>query len=358
MQQIEGIAPVVPQATQRATAALPLLIADGDVPTTQLIARVLRAAHDGIETRYPETLFGTDVRRAHVAISRLCVPTLGWLPGYLAARGIGYVYVLDDNFWAMGAELAPYLSTYYSHPTTVETLEAFIAGARAAVVMSRRLGNIIREHSPSTPIEYLNPPFDTDFANALLQSTRKPPREDGIVRVGYPTTRRPSVARLLEPVVRHLAQRYAGRLAFEFIGWIPDALANVPGVSLLPFVHDYDKYLAFKVSRQWDIGIAPLVRNAFSTCKTSVKYREFGGCRIAGVYGKVPPYTDDVVDGHTGLLAEHRTDAWVAVLERLVESRELRDEIAGNAHADVEARFSQRASVRRWLEIAGTYANH
>jgi hypothetical protein len=347
----------MPQDASFAVAPPPLLVADGDIPTTQLLARVLCAAHGGVEIRYPETLFGADVHRAHVAISRFCHPSHAWLPDYLAARGIGYVYVLDDNFWALTPEVDPYLAPFYGHPATVETLDRFIGRARAVAVMSRRLGEVIAGRLPGTRIEYLNPPFDTDVANALLRAAAAPPREDGVVRIGYPTSRRPSVAALLEPVVRHVAQRYAGRVAFEFVGWMPDALAGVPGVSLLPHVADYARYLELKVSRQWDIGLAPLAGGAFDACKTSVKYREYGGCRVAGVYGDVPPYSDDVADGATGLLVPHRADAWIATLERLVDSPELRAAIAANAHADVEARFSQRASARRWLEIARAHGN-
>jgi glycosyltransferase involved in cell wall biosynthesis len=346
-------------ATQASVAqsSIPLLIADGDIPTTQLIARVLRAAHGDVETRYPETLFGTEVARAHVVFSRFCVPTHGWLPPYLAARDIGYVYFLDDNFWALTSEVDEHLARFFSHPATVETLDAFIRGARAAVVMSKRLGEAIRERFPDTRVEYLNPPFDTETADALLETVPARPDDGGPVRVGYPTTPRPTVTALLAPVVRHLAQRYAGRVVFEFVGWMPDELVDVPGVMLLPHVSDYARYLAFKVSRRWDIGLAPLAGNAFDACKTSVKYREYGGCRIAGVYGRVPPYTDDVVDGRTGLLAEHRVDAWIAALEKLIESPALRAGVAANAHADVGQRFSQRESVRRWREIATAYAN-
>jgi hypothetical protein len=354
MPQDAVIAQTAPRAARR-LASQPLLVADGDIPTTQLIARVLRAAHGDLEIRYPDTLFGADVERRVVAFSRFCVPTHAWLPDYLAKRGIAYVYLLDDNFWALTPDVDAHLSVFFSHPETMRTLDTFIGGARAAVVMSKRLGDVIATRLPATRIEYLNPPFDTDKANALLGST--PERDDGTIRIGYPTTRRPSVSALLEPVVKHLARRYAGRIAFEFVGWMPDELADVPGVTLLPHVPDYDRYLAFKISRRWDIGLAPLVGSAFDACKTSVKYREYGGCRVAGVYGNAAPYIDDVVDGRTGMLADHRPDAWIATLERLIDSAALRDTIAANAHADVEARFSQRASVRRWLEIAATDGN-
>jgi glycosyltransferase involved in cell wall biosynthesis len=336
---------------------VPLLVADGDIPTTQLIERVLRAAHGSVETRYPETLFGADVDRRHLAFSRFCLPTHRWLPDYLAARRLGYLYVLDDHLWAVTDAVDPHLAAFYSHPEALATLDAFVRGARAAVVMSKRLGQVIAERLPGTRVEYLNPPFDTERANALLAAEAARAPRDDIVRIGYPTSRRPGVAALLVPVVRHVAQRYGGRAIVEFVGWMPDELVGVDGVTLLPHVGDYDDYLAFKIGRHWDIGLAPLAGGTFDACKTSVKYREYGGCRIAGVYGNVPPYTDDVAAGRTGVLADHRVDAWIAALERLIESPELRDALGGRAHADVEARFSQRASVARWREIAGAHAN-
>jgi hypothetical protein len=225
-------------------------------------------------------------------------------------------------------------------------------------VWSKRLGEAIRTRLPETRIEYLNPPFDTDRANALLEAVGSRAADTDVVRIGYPTSRRPGIAPLLEPVVRHIAQRYPNRVAFEFVGWMPDGLADVPGVTMFPNIPDYDRYLEFKVSRRWAIGLAPLLGGTFDACKTSVKYREYGGCGIAGAYSRVAPYTDDVADGHTGVLVDNRMDAWVAALERLIESPDERCMIAASARADVERNFSQHASVRRWKEIATTHANH
>lgn len=337
--------------------SIPLLIADGDIPTTHLFARVLRAAHGSVEIRYAETLFGTEVDRSHVVFSRFCRPSHAWLPHYLATRDIGYLYLIDDNFWALAPDTDPHLAAFYAHPAVVETLDTFVRGSRATVVWSKRLGEAIRARLPETRVEYLNPPFDTAKANALLQSAGSRAVDGDVVRIGYPTSRRPGVAPLLEPVVRRIARRYPGRVVFEFVGWMPDGVADVPGVTLFQNIPDYDRYLEFKVSRRWDIGLAPLLGSAFDACKTSVKYREYGGCGIAGVYSRVAPYTDDVADGRTGLLVDNRVDAWVAALERLIESPDERRTLAANARSDVERNFSQRASVRRWQVIATTHGN-
>ena len=79
----------------------PLLIADGDIPTTRLVARELRVVYPEVEVRVPETLFGADVRRRPVIVSRLCHPSMRWLPRYLAGQGVRYAYFLDDNFWEL-----------------------------------------------------------------------------------------------------------------------------------------------------------------------------------------------------------------------------------------------------------------
>jgi hypothetical protein len=85
------------------------------------------------------------------------------------------------------------------------------------VVWSKRLGEAIRTRLPETRIEYLNPPFDTDRANALLEEADSRAADTDVVRIGYPTSRRPGIAPLLEPVVRHIAQRHSNRVAFEFV---------------------------------------------------------------------------------------------------------------------------------------------
>jgi len=344
---------VAPRETQPAARGgkPPLLVGDGDNATTQLLARVLREAHGSVEVRYSHTLVGADVRDRVVAFSRLCLPSHGWLPAHLASRGIRYLYVLDDNFWALTPEVDRNHADFYGHPAVQRTLETFVAGAAAVVVMTHRLGDAIRERVPPARVAYLNPPFDTAKANAILASAA-PRAADGIVRIGYPTTRRPSVAPVLVPAVREVLARFAGRVSFEFVGWMPDELAGLPGVTLFPAIDDYDRYLEFKLARQWDVGLAPLAGSAFDACKTSLKYREYGGCRIAGVYAAVAPYADDVADGETGLLAAFDPSAWVDAIGRLVVDPPLRARVAARAHADVQSRFAQSLSAQRWRAIA------
>ena len=210
----------------------PLLIADGDIATTHILARVIRDACGSVEIRYPETLFGTEVANRSVTVSRLCLPSYSWLPRYLERRGVEYRYFLDDNFWALTAEVDPHLADFFSHPDTIRTLDRFLRGAKSVVTMSRRLAAVVEARVVGTRTEYLNPAFDAGLARRLALELA-PNRSDlGAVRIGYPTSRRPSVAPLLDAVVRSIVGQYGDRVTFEFVGWMPDSLAEVRGVGL------------------------------------------------------------------------------------------------------------------------------
>ena len=324
---------------------IPLLLADGDIPTTRILAQALGAGFGDVEIRTSEQLFGANVDRRGVVISRLCHPRFGWLPHHLRERGCRYLYFLDDNFWELTPDVDVHLAPFYQNPAVVATLDAFVRRAHATLVMSRRLGDYIAVRHPHARIEYIVPGFDAFGGHARAESVATAPKREGEIRVGYPTSRRPNVAPLLVPVIAELARRHAGRLSFEFVGWAPDAVIGLPGVHLHPHIADYSRYLAFMNSRQWDIGIAPLVGAPFEAFKTQVKYREYGGCGIAGAYSRVAPYTDYVVDGATGLLVDNTSDAWIRALERLIGDTDLRATIARNALADVKAHFDERATA-------------
>ena len=329
----------------------PLIIADGDIPTTHIVERCLRAGFGAVDVRYADNLFGTPVHGRPIVFSRFCYPSHGWLPDYLRQAQTPYVYFLDDNFWELTEAVDVHLAGFFGHPAVHRTLDRFILGASAVAVMSQRLGEYVAQRLPGARVEFINPPFDVDKARGLLAEHRNPRPDEDVVRIGYPSSRRPSVTALLVPVVRHLAAKHGKRVRFEFIGWVPDELAAEEGVAYYPPIASYDDYLRFKISRRWDIGIAPLVGGLFEACKTNLKYREYGGCCIAGVYSRVSPYVESVTHGVTGMLADNSVDAWIDALERLIDAPRLRADIAGTAYDDVCAQYHQDVTAARFKAV-------
>ncbi len=330
-------------------AGTPILVADGDIPTTRLVARELRTSYPEVEIRVPENLFGTRFDGRPVVVSRFCHPTHAWLPAYLAARGVGYAYFLDDNFWRLTPEVDPNLAHFFGHPETLRTLDAFVRGANVVIVWSERLGAFLRDRFPDSAVEFVRPGFDLSAVRSLLAA--QPVAHDkpaGVARIGYPTSRRPSVAPLLVAVVREFARRALQSVRFEFMGWMPDELADLPNAVLFPQIADYDRYLAFKLLRQWDLGLAPLVGSEFESYKTNNKYREYGGCRIPGVYSRVSPFRESVTDGVTGVLTDNTPEAWIAAIDALLAAPARREAMARAAFEDVETHYDLQVTGRHF----------
>jgi glycosyltransferase involved in cell wall biosynthesis len=341
-----------PRAPTERAALPPIVVADGDIATTRLVARELEAVYPQVEIRIPDTLFGAHFEGRPVVISRLCHPSYGWLPEYLAERGVAYAYFLDDNFWELTPEVDVHLAAFFNHPAVIATLEHFVRAARRVIVWSQRLRDYLAERFPDVEVVRVAPGFDTTVPRRLLAaaSTREK-AHDGVIRVGYPTTRRPGVASLLTTIVKHVAAQRAGAVKFEFVGWMPDALAQIPHVTLFPHIDDYGRYLEFVISRRWDVGIAPLTGGRFESFKTDIKYREYGGCRVPGIYSRVSPYVEVVSRGRTGLLSANDADAWIEALDTLLDAPSLRERIAAAAYDDVAEHRDLNVTGRRFAEL-------
>ena len=324
-----------------------LLIADSDIPTTRLVARELRQAFAPLEVRIAPDIFGAVVTGRPVIVSRLCFPRYSWLPDHLSREGVRYAYFIDDNFWEITPDIDVRLARFFRHPATVDTLDAFVRQAAVVLTWSQPLRDYVTSRFPDIAVQFVPPGFDVAKAAALLQRHQTPTdAEDAVVRIGYPTTPRPRVSVLIVPVVEHFLRAYGDTVTFEFIGWMPEALGGLPNVVFHPWIGDYDKYLEFKVSRRWHIGIAPLIGDGFEKYKTNNKYREYGGCMVSGVYSDVSPFRETVDDGRTGILVTNDAAAWIAALEKLVASPVLRWAIARAAFDDVQKNHDLRITGR------------
>ena len=210
---------------------------------------------------------------------------------------------------------------------------------------------------PDQEVVAVDAGFDLDAVRAPLEAAAATaPARETIFRVGYPTTRKPALAPLLCDLVALAEQHFGRTLQFEFMGWMPEALGAAPNATLLPQIDDYGRYLAFMIGRRWGAGIAPLWPGRFESFKTDIKYREYGGCRIPGVYSAVPPYVDSVVDGQTGLLVANDPAAWLAALARLRADPDTGAAIAAAAFADVSSRRDMQHTGRRLAAAHGAVA--
>ena len=332
----------------RGEQASALLIADSDIPTTHLVARELRQAFASLDVRIVPDLPSEAPTDRPVVVSRLCFPRYSWLPGALKREGVRYAYFLDDNFWEITAEIDERLAQFFRHPATIDALDAFVRNAAVVLTWSAPLRDYVAARFPGVAAEFVNPGFDVTTATSLLKGgAQQGGARSTALRIGYPSTPRPSVSPLIDAIVRHFLREHGEVVTFEFIGWMPEHLRGLPNVVSHPWIADYDAYLAFKIGRRWDIGIAPLVGNAFEGYKTANKYREYGGCRIPGVYSDVAPFRGTVDPERTGILAGNDLAPWVDALERLVAAPRSRAAIADAAFDDIARNYDLRTTGRR-----------
>ncbi|MFN3629856.1 MAG: hypothetical protein ACK4XK_07335 [Casimicrobiaceae bacterium] len=332
----------------------PLLIADGRIATTAIVERLLRDAYDGVEVRTGEELVGVQLAQRPIYISRLCHPRYAWLPAHLASRGAPYVYLLDDDFFALDPGYDRANGAFFSHPEVHGSLTAFLRGARAVWVMSEILGERLRHRLPGLEVRYVPPPVDI----ALIDRARaEPPRKaaaDAPFVVGYASSRRPNVAALLSAIVEGAAARFGQTVAFEFIGYCPDAVAMHPNVTAIAPIADYAAFMRTMLARGWSAALAPLADSAFENAKTNLKFREYGAAYLPGIYSRVPLYAACVRHEVTGLLVPNAAEAWLDAIAWLRADPARRLQLARQARAEVEHRHAQ---PRVAAQLRNTFAD-
>ncbi len=148
--------------------------------------------------------------------------------------------------------------------------------------------------------------------------------------------------RYIKPILPHLQQKYKNRIDFTFIGVHPELSEFEKDIDItyIPPMA-FDNYRDYMRSNQFDIGLAPLSDDSFSSKKYFNKFIEYSLFGIAGIYSNCPPYTFIVENGINGLLADNSDEGWFSCFERLIENSELRNECAKNAQKLLRDKFTE-----------------
>lgn len=96
-----------------------------------------------------------------------------------------------------------------------------------------------------------------------------------------------------------------------------------------------------------DIGLAPLEITDFTKAKSNLKYLEGAAAKLPMVLTNITQYRKSVTHGVDGFLAETEED-WYKYLKMLVESKELRDKIGGNAYKNIVDNHTIQGNIWRY----------
>lgn len=154
---------------------------------------------------------------------------------------------------------------------------------------------------------------------------------------------------VVEAIERILQEGREGHpVRFEFLGFLPKALAGRPEISHLPWRSSYPEYRETLAGLGWEIGLAPLRDLEFNRGKNNAKYREYAAAGIAGIYSDAEVYRATVAHRETGLVVPHASpQAWYEAILELAGDLGLRESIRRNAFADLRANYRQEEYVAR-----------
>lgn len=106
------------------------------------------------------------------------------------------------------------------------------------------------------------------------------------------------------------------------------------------------------------VGIAPLTDRVFNTYKSSVKYYEYTGGRMATIAKNMSPYSDDILNGKTGYLY-NTPDELYGLLERAMKDPVERTSITNAALDYVKRNRDIRKVAKDWaIALGDTVAIH
>jgi glycosyltransferase involved in cell wall biosynthesis len=251
------------------------------------------------------------------------------------------IYELDDDLLDLPASVEA--NEAHRDPDRTAQLRAYLAAANLVRVYSGHLREkILRLNSNVTRVDG---PVDWSLI------PREPMPKNSKVQIVYATSRIvDDLANIFADDVLRLLDEFPNQVELTLWGCRLEKLSRHPAVRARSFVTDYNRFFSQFARGGFDIGLAPLRNDPFYLAKSNNKFREYGACRIAGVYSNVAVYADCVQAGATGLLVPNEPAAWFDALARLVRERDLRERIQNQAQVFAREHYDLEKFANEWLE--------
>lgn len=132
--------------------------------------------------------------------------------------------------------------------------------------------------------------------------------------------------------------------------FLADAGLAVAALELMP----YDQFRMFLATLDNAIGIIPLDDSPFSACKSAIKFIDYALTGIPAVCSAVPPYSDVVQHGVTGILVANEVEAWYATVKQLAHTPTARQKLVAAAQAYCRTHGVLNRAAEHWHEVFAT----
>lgn len=252
------------------------------------------------------------------------------------------IYEIDDNFHSL--PLADSVCLYHRDFKRLAIVDLFmhfssITRVYSPLIQKRVLAN---QGNPFLIKSY----FDYDLVKNLQRKSKS-----SVIKIVYATSRLDDSIALeaIYAAIKQIIKKHKGKVVFHI--WqnsLAASLQNNENIVLIKPIRNYKKFITRFYLESYDIGLAPGTDQAFFHSKTNNKYREFGGCGIAGIYSNILPYSDSIEHGVNGLLSGPSTSDWVSHLDALITQPMLRERITNQSFIDVKSNYSLENATNDW----------
>lgn len=275
-------------------------------------------------------------------VQRIVSPSAIRLIRQMQQRGVKVLFDIDDLL----TEMPPFLASAAAMTELKPLLEHTLRIVDGITVATSRLGERLASYNrcyvtPNCPAPLLfAPPVqakEEDGCVTLLMASSDSVRFDFIA-----------------PVLKELLNDKSFNVRLVALGPPGEYLAS-EGLPVERYPNmDYGAFRAFAASMPDALGIIPLDGSSFSACKSAIKFMDYALAGIPSICSDVPPYSDVVRNGETGLLAKNTEESWLKALKLACDSRELRRTLAGNARCEVNKQWSLSRAADAWQVVITT----
>ncbi|MCJ2073102.1 glycosyltransferase [Methylobacterium sp. J-030] len=260
------------------------------------------------------------------------------------------IYITDDDIQGLLDDLPANdeIRRHYESINALENIRKMVAISSRVLVYSDLVKD--RFSKISRNVEIVSAAADFERIKSLKYSAVIDKSDDEL-RIGYAASgARQDDLDLLGDALPSLLEKFPN-LYLETIDHRIDHIAHHPRYRTFEKVDGLENFYKLLLSRDWDVGIAPLAESRFRRSKTNNKYRTYASAGIPGIYSNRVPYSNTVVNGKCGLLAGDGREEWQQCLERLLLDRHLSRRIAQNAAMDVESRYGLKNVASYYFDV-------
>jgi len=150
------------------------------------------------------------------------------------------------------------------------------------------------------------------------------------------------------PAIKELTAKYHN-VEFYFLHGASPKLRDMKGVRFSTKWERIDKYHKYVAKAGFDIGMAPLVDNAFNRGKSNLRWLEYSALGIPCVASNVGHFAETIHDGVDGLLCDTPED-FTKNLEGLIIDKSKRKMIGRDARERVFKDFNIDNTAKRYGE--------